>query len=105
MITMFPDLSALNSRPAHLRAVVQRCSRVWALYTEEDIRLRSSIKAQSKGKGTPLERNWEAFVCMEYSRMIFMLAKNKIIDTVQPAKIPLSCLCQPLGDEPADDLL
>ena len=62
IITMLLDLSALNSRPAHLRAVVQHCSRVWAPCTEEDIRFRSSIKAWSKGKGAPLERNWEAFV-------------------------------------------
>ena len=62
-------------KPAHLRDVVQRCSRVWVPCTEEDIRLTSSIKVWSKGKGTLLERNWEAFVCMKYSRMIFMPVK------------------------------
>ena len=80
-ITVLLDLSALNSRPPHLRAVVQHCSRVWAPCIE-DIRLRSFIKAPSKVKGTPLERKCEAFVCKEYSRMISMLDKNKIIDTV-----------------------
>ena len=105
IITMLLDLSGLNSRPVHLRAVLQCCGRVWAPCTEDGIRLRSSIKAQSKGKETPLERKWEAFVCMECSRMTFMPAKNKMIDTVQPAKISRSCLCQPLGDQSANDLL
>ena len=48
-MTIEHDLSALNSRPAQFRAVMHRESRVWAPETMEDIRLRSSIKAQSKG--------------------------------------------------------
>ena len=43
------DLAALNSRPAQFRAVMHRESRVWAPETVEDIRLRSSMKARSKG--------------------------------------------------------
>ena len=48
-LTIERDLSALNSRPAQFRAVMHRESRVWAPESMEDIRLRSSIKAQSKG--------------------------------------------------------
>ena len=48
-MTIERDLSALNSRPAKLRAVMHRENRVWAPETVEDIRLRSSIKARSKG--------------------------------------------------------
>lgn len=52
IITTILDLSAQNLRPAYLRAVVmQHCSRVWVPYTKEGIRLRSSIKAHSKGEG------------------------------------------------------
>ena len=47
---MVPDLSAVNPRPAHLRGVVQRCSRVWEHCTEEDIRFRSSRKPDVKVK-------------------------------------------------------
>ena len=43
------DLSALNSRPAQFRAVMHQESRVWVPVTVEDIRLRSSMKARSKG--------------------------------------------------------
>ena len=48
-MTIERDLSALNSRPAQFRAVMHRESRVWAPETFEDIRLRSSMKARSKG--------------------------------------------------------
>ena len=48
-MTIECDLSALNSRPAQLRAVMHRESRVWAPETVEDIRLRKFMKARSKG--------------------------------------------------------
>ena len=48
-MTIERDLSALNSRPAQFRTAMHRESRVWAPETMDDIRLRSSIKAQSKG--------------------------------------------------------
>ena len=41
IMTIEQDLSALNSRPAQVRAVVQGESKVWAPETVEDIRLRS----------------------------------------------------------------
>ena len=48
-MTIERALSVLNSRPAQLRAVMHREGRVWPPETVEDIRLRSSIKARSKG--------------------------------------------------------
>ena len=46
-ITLDRDLSALNSRPAQVRAVMHQESRVWLPQTVEDKRLRSSMKACS----------------------------------------------------------
>ena len=43
------DLSALNSRPGQVRAVMHQESKVWVAETVEDTRLRSSMKASSKG--------------------------------------------------------
>ena len=48
-MTIERDLSALNSRPASFRAVMHRESRVWAAEAVADIRIRSSMKAPSKG--------------------------------------------------------
>ena len=56
-MTIDHDLSALNSRPAQVRAVMHRESRVWLPETVEDIRLRSSIKARSKGNAVLLVIN------------------------------------------------
>ena len=42
------DLSALNSRPPMVRAVMHHESKVWTPETVDDIRLRSSMKARSK---------------------------------------------------------
>ena len=40
IMTIERDLSALNSRPAQVRAVMHRESKVWGAETMEDIRLR-----------------------------------------------------------------
>ena len=48
-MTIERDLSALNSRPAQVRAVMHRERKVWAPDTLVGIRLRSSMKARSKG--------------------------------------------------------
>ena len=45
IMTIERDLSALNSRPDQVRAVVQQESKVWAVEAVEDTRLKSSIKA------------------------------------------------------------
>ena len=55
----------------------------------------SSIKAFTKGSDTLLEViKWGAQATRTYSKMIFIPAKNKMIESVQPAKIPLWCWCQ-----------
>ena len=82
------DLSALNSTPAQVRAVMHRESKVWAPDTLADIRLRSSMKARSKGNVVLLVVNLGTLACTEYSRMMFIPAKKRIIERVQPAKIP-----------------
>ena len=48
-ITVEIDLSHLNSRPAQVKAVMHQESKVWPPEGLLAIRLRSSIKAQSKG--------------------------------------------------------
>ena len=74
------DLSALNSRPAQVKAVVHRESKVWAPETEEDIRLRSSVKARGNGKSVLLVANLGTLTCAEYSSIMFIPAKKRIIE-------------------------
>ena len=88
IMTIERDLLALNSRPAQVRAVMHRESKVWAPGTVEDIRLRSSMKARSKGKAVLLVVNLGTLACTEFSSMMFIPTKKKIIERVQPAKIP-----------------
>ena len=87
-MTIEHDLSALNSRPAQVRAVMHQESKVWAPVTLVGIRLRSSMKARSKGNVLLLVVNLGTLACTEYSRMMFIPAKKRIIERVQPAKIP-----------------
>ena len=87
-MTIDRDLSALNSRLAQVRAVMHRESKVWAPETLVDIRLRSSMKARSKGNVVLLVVNLGTLACIEYSRMMFIPANKRIIGRVQPAKIP-----------------
>ena len=87
-VTIEHDLSALNSRPAQVRAVMHRESKVWAPETLADIRLRSSMKGHSKANVVLLVVNFGTLACIEYSRMMFIPAKKRIIERVQPAKIP-----------------
>ena len=87
-MTIEHDLSALNSSPAQVRAVMHRESKVWAPETLADIRLRSSMKARSKGNVVLFVVNLGTPACTEYSRMMFIPAKKRIIESVQPAKIP-----------------
>ena len=47
-MTIDQDLSALNSRPVQVRAVMHQESRAWLPETVEDIALRSSMQARSK---------------------------------------------------------
>ena len=81
-------MSALNARPALIRAVVHRESKVWAPETVEDIRLRSSMKARSKGNSVLLVVNLGTLTWKEYFSIVFILAKKRIIERVEPANIP-----------------
>ena len=93
-MTIERDLSALNSRPAQVRAVMHRESKVWAPNILVDIRLRSSMKARSKGNVVLLVVNLGTLACIEYSRMMFIPAKKRITERVQPAKIPRLNFCK-----------
>ena len=97
MITMLLDLPALKARPAHFRAIVQWESKVSAPQIVEDIIFRSSIKAVIGGKEISFRWNCGVVATKEYSRIIFILAKDSIIKRVQPAKVLRWCLCQLSG--------
>ena len=99
IITIEQDSSALNSRPAQVRAVVQQKSKVWAPETVEDIGLRSSMKARSKGNSVLLVVNLDTLTCREYSSIMFIPAKKRI------KNIPHWCLCQALLADSENDLL
>ena len=72
------DLSALNPRPAQVRAVMHRESKVWASDTLVDIRLRSSMKARSKGNVVLLAVDLGTLACIEYSRMMFIQPRKEL---------------------------
>ena len=63
------------------------------------------MKAQSKGNVILLVVNLGTLVYIEYSSMMFIPAKKRIIERAQPAKIPCSCLCQALVADLENDLL
>ena len=106
LIMKLRDLSARNTIPARCRAVAHLARSVGAPETEEDIKFTSSIKALTKGSDTLLEvTKWGAQATRTYSKMIFIPAKNKMTESVQPAKIPLWCCCQLLGADSENDLL
>ena len=82
------DLSALNSRAAQVKAVMQRESKVSAPETLVVIRLRSSMKPRSNRNVVLLVVNLGTLVCIEYSSVMFIPAQKRIIERMQPAKIP-----------------
>ena len=88
-MTIERDLSALNSRPAQVRAVMHRESKVWAPETLADIRLRSSMKARSKGNVVLVVVNLGSLAYIEYSIMMFIPAKKGIIESVSQQKFPV----------------
>ena len=58
-------------------------------------KFRSSIKARASGSTVSEDvMKPEKSTCKVYSNMMFIPDKNKIIDTVQPAKIPRLWRCQ-----------
>ena len=97
-------MSALNSRPAQVTAVMHQESKVYAAETVEDIRLRSFMKACSKDE-VLLVVNLGTLSCIEYSSTMVIPVKKRIIKRVQPAKIYCLCLCQALVANLENDLL
>ena len=104
-MTIEHDFLAWDFRPAHVKVVVHWESKVWAPKTLVAIRLRSSMKARSKGNVVLLVVNLGILTCIEYSNMMFIPAKKGIIERVQPAKIPCWCLRQALVADSENDLL
>ena len=76
------DFSALNSRPAQVKTVMHQESKVWAPGTLVVIRVRSSMKAGSKGNVVLLVTNLGNLVCIEYSSLMFIPARKRIIERV-----------------------
>ena len=100
------DLSALNSRPVNVRTGIHGESIVWAPETVQNIRLRSSMKACSKGNEVLLVQNIGTFASIEYPRMmVFIPAKKIITERVQQVKIPHRYLSQSLVADLKNDLL
>ena len=95
IITMLRDLSHLKSIPAHFKAE-----------TDSDIKSMSSIKALIKGRVVLEEvTKFGALHVLVYSMMTFIPARKRMIETVQPAKIPFKCWCQLLSAFNENDLL
>ena len=66
----------------------------------------SSMKALIRGSATlEDEIKFGTLHCWVYSIITFIPARNKTIETVHPAKIPLKCWCQLLGALSENDLL
>ena len=63
------------------------------------------MKARTKGSGLLLITNLGTFVGKEYFKITLIPARNKMIEIVQPANIPRSCLCQLLVADFEKDLL
>ena len=74
-ITMLLDLSALEVRPAHFRAIVQPESKVFASQIVEGIIFRSSMNAVIDGNKILFGWNCGVVVTIEYSIIMFIPAK------------------------------
>ena len=84
---------------------MQQESKVWARETVEDVRLRSSMKAHSKSNAVLLVVNLGSVALTEYSSMMFIPVKKKIMERVQSAKFSCLCLWQALVVDSENDLL
>ena len=63
------------------------------------------MKARSKGNVVLLVVNLGTLVCIEYSIIMFIPAKKRIIERVQPTIIPRRCLGQALLADSENGLL
>ena len=103
--TMLLDLSALKVRPSHFRAIVQRESKVFTPQIVEDIICRSSMKALIGGNKILFRWNCGVVATKQYSRIMLIPAKKRIIDKMKLAKVLRWCPCQLLGASWEKDLL
>ena len=87
-MTIEQDLSALNSRLAQVRVVVHQENKIWAPETVEDIRLRSSMKAHTKGSSVLLVVNLGTLTSKEYFSLMFIPGKKRVIESMLPTNIP-----------------
>ena len=62
-------------------------SKVWAPETVEGMRLRSSMKVHGKGNAVLLVVNLGTLALTEYSSMMIIPAKKRIMERLQSAKI------------------
>ena len=89
---MLHDLRALKHIPIHENVFTHLSKRFCVPATDEDIRLKSSINALTKGRATaPVDTNLQADEAKVYSITTFIPARKRIIDKVHPAKNPLKC--------------
>ena len=103
---MLRDLSHLKSIPAHFKAVEHLDNSIWTPETDSDIKSMSSIKALIKGRVVFEEvTKFGALHVLVYSMMTFIPARKRMIEMVQPAKIPFKCWCQLLSAFNENDLL
>lgn len=84
--------------PAQVSAVLQCESRYLATDTKDDIKLKSSMNALTKGREPfPEYMKHGAFDNKAYSMMSLIPDRKRILDKVQPGNIRLKC--QQLGAE------
>ena len=89
------DFEALTSIRAQSNATVHRSRRILVWTVQVDNKLTSSIKALANGSIV-----WDDVIKPSkltravYSRIMLKPARNRIIETVHPAKIPLAFTCQ-----------
>ena len=89
---MLHELTALKYIPIHEKAFTHLSKRFCVPATDEDIRLKSSINALTKGRAaSPIDTNLQADEAKVYSITTFIPARKRIIDKVHPAKNPLKC--------------
>ena len=100
----FLNLEGFKDILAQDKTMAARFSRTWVCCREGDIRKRSSMNAFTGGD----KSDWKIEMSIPAdinSKITFIPAKNNIIETVQPVKIPLKCWYQLDGAMGEKDLL
>ena len=63
------------------------------------------MKVCVKGNAVLLVVNLGPLACIDYSSLMFIPAKKRVIERVQPAKFPPLCVCQALVADTKSDFL